>query len=93
MKAAHNQIGTYTSLIPSLFTFNAFVCRDGIEAKAGTISAGFSRYMTWKTSDGLSEASKLIPELGNTHQGMLSNPITLLDLILKFIVFEKSKRR
>ena len=55
IKSAHNQIGTYKSLIPSLFTYNAFcVISDGIEAKAGTISAGLSRYMAWKTSEGIS---------------------------------------
>ena len=43
IKSAYEQIGTYKTLIPSLFTFNAFcVISDGHEAKAGTISAGFS---------------------------------------------------
>lgn len=92
IKTAHNQIGTYKALIPSLFTYNAFcVISDGIEAKAGTISAGFSRYMTWKSGDGVSEASKLVPQLETLIKGML-NPITLLDLVRSFIVFEKSKK-
>lgn len=92
IKTAHNQIGTYKSLIPSLFTYNAFcVISDGIEAKAGTLSAGFSRYMTWKSGDGISEASKLVPQLETLIKGML-NPLTLLDLLRSFIVFEKSKK-
>jgi len=92
IKTAHNQIGTYKSLIPSLFTYNAFcVISDGIEAKAGTLSAGFSRYMTWKSGDGISEASKLVPQLETLIKGML-NPLTLLDLVRSFIVFEKSKK-
>ena len=92
IKTAHNQIGTYKSLIPSLFTYNAFcVISDGIEAKAGTLSAGFSRYMTWKSGDGISEASKLVPQLETLIRGML-NPITLLDLVRSFIVYEKSKK-
>lgn len=92
IKSAHNQIGTYKSLIPSLFTYNAFcVISDGIEAKAGTISAGLSRYMAWKTSDGESEASRLIPQIETLIEGML-NPLTLLNLVRSFIVFEKSKK-
>jgi len=92
IQSAHNQIGTYKSLIPSLFTYNAFcVINDGIEAKAGTISAGLSRYMAWKTSDGESEASRLIPQIETLINGMLS-PLVLLDLVRSFIVFEKSKK-
>lgn len=92
IKSAHNQIGTYKSLIPSLFTYNAFcIISDGIEAKAGTISADFSRYMAWKSADGKTEADKLAPQLDTLINGML-NPIVLLDLVRSFIVFEKSKK-
>ncbi len=92
IKSAHNQIGTYKLLIPSLFTYNAFcVISDGIEAKAGTISSGLSRYMAWKTSDGESEASRLIPQIETLIKGML-NHLVLLDLVRSFIVFEKSKK-
>jgi type I restriction enzyme R subunit len=79
-------------VIPSLFTYNAFcIISDGLEAKAGTISAGLSRFMAWKSSDGKSEASNLIPQVETMITGML-NPITLLDLIRNFIVFEKDKK-
>ncbi len=92
IKSAHNQIGTYKSLIPSLFTYNAFcVISDGMEAKAGTISAGLNRFMSWKSSDGESEASRLVPEIEVMINGML-NKCTLLDLVRSFIVFEKSKK-
>lgn len=92
IRSAYSQIDTYKSLIPSLFTYNAFcVISDGCEAKAGTISAGLSRYMAWKSSDGESEASKLIPQLETLIKGML-NPLVLLDLVRSFIVFEKSKK-
>lgn len=30
---------------------NQFTIIDGLEAKAGSISAGFSRYIAWKTAD------------------------------------------
>ncbi len=41
-------------MIPSLFTFNAFeVTSDGWFAKAGTISSDYSRFMEWKSVDGI----------------------------------------
>lgn len=53
IQSAFRQIETYKAMIPSLFTFNAFsVISDGLEAKAGTISAGQSRFMAWKSLDG-----------------------------------------
>lgn len=92
IKSAFNQIQTYKSVIPSLLTYNAFtVISDGLEAKAGSISSGFSRYMAWKSADGKDEASKLISQLETLINGML-NKKTLLDLIRHFIVFEKSKK-
>ncbi len=90
--AAFRQIETYKAMIPSLFTFNSFsVISDGLEAKAGTISAGLSRFMAWKSIDGTIEASHLISQLETLIKGML-NPSILLDLIRHFIVFEKSKK-
>lgn len=92
IKSAFNQIQTYKSTIPSLFTYNAFcIVSDGLESKAGTISAGLSRFMSWKSSDGQSEASRTISQIETMIQGML-NPITLLDLVRNFIVFEKDKK-
>jgi len=90
LQAAFRQIETYKALIPSLFTYNAFiVISDGLEAKAGSVSAGFSRFMTWKSSDGLSEASHLAIRMETLIQGLL-NKETLIDFIRHFIVFEKS---
>jgi len=92
IRSAFRQLQTYKQAIPSLFTYNAFmIISDGLEAKAGSISAGFSRFMAWKTSDGKVEASPLIGQLETLIRGML-NKKTLLDLIRHFIVFEKSKK-
>lgn len=91
-QAAFKQLQTYKQAIPSLFTYNSFmVISDGLEAKAGTLSAGFSRFMAWKTADGKDEASPLVSQLETLIQGML-NKSTLLDLVRHFIVFEKSKK-
>lgn len=92
LRKAFDQLQTYKATIPSLFTYNAIcVISDGMECKAGSVSAGYSRFMTWKTADGKKEASRFIPQLEILLKGML-NPSTLLDLVRNFIVFEKSKK-
>lgn len=89
---AFQQIQTYKETIPSLFTYNSFVViSDGLEARAGTISSGMSRFMVWKSVDGLKDASHLTGQLETLIRGML-NKKTLVDLIRHFIVFEKTKR-
>lgn len=90
--SAFKQLQTYKQAIPALFTFNsALIISDGLEAKAGSISSGQSRFMAWKSSDGKAEASHLTGQLETLINGML-NKETLLDIIRHFIVFEKTKR-
>src|SRR5579875_3193268 len=92
LRKAYDQIQTYKATIPTLFTFNSIcIISDGHECKAGSVSAGFSRYMAWKTADGIKEASRFAPQLETLIKGMLS-PATLLDLVRNFIVFEKTKK-
>ena len=63
IQSAHPQIETYKQAIPSLFTYNSLVViSDGLDARAGSLSAGFSRFMAWKTEDGKAEASKLVSQ-------------------------------
>ncbi|MBF0118141.1 MAG: type I restriction endonuclease subunit R [Desulfobacterales bacterium] len=90
--SAFKQLQTYKQAIPCLFTYNGFmIASDGLEAKAGSISAGLSRFMAWKTADGKALASPLIGQLETLIKGMLDKK-TLLDIIRHFIVFEKSKK-
>jgi type I restriction enzyme R subunit len=92
IKAAYQQLETYKQTIPGLFTSNALlVISDGLEAKAGSFSAGLSRFMVWKSADGKAEASHLVSQLETLILGML-NKATFLDLLRHFIVFEKSKK-
>ncbi len=92
IKSAFQQLETYKQAIPSLFTYNALlVVSDGLEAKAGSLSAGLSRFMAWKSADGKAEASHLVSQLETLINGML-NKETLLDLVRHFVVFEKTKK-
>ncbi len=92
IRKAFDQIQTYKATIPSLYAFNAVcVISDGMECKAGSVAADFSRYMIWKSADGKTETSRFAPQLETLVKGML-NPTTLLDLVRNFILFEKSKK-
>lgn len=91
LQSAFRQVETYKEAIPSLFIYNELiVISDGLEARAGSLSAGFSRMMAWKSADGKAEASRLVSQLEVLIQGML-NKESLLDLIRSFTVFEKTK--
>lgn len=90
LKSAFNQLQTYKQAIPSLFTYNSLlVISDGWDARCGTITSDYGRFMTWKTKDGQTTADHLQPQMEVMFHGML-NKHTLLDLIRQFIVFEKS---
>jgi type I restriction enzyme R subunit len=92
VRSAYKQLETYKATIPSLFTYNALlIISDGLQAKSGSLSAGFSRFLSWKTADGEELASHLDTELETLIKGQL-NTATLLDLIRYFTVFEKNKK-
>ncbi|MFN8116315.1 MAG: type I restriction endonuclease subunit R [Bacteroidia bacterium] len=90
LKSAFNQLQTYKQAIPSLFSYNSLlIISDGWDARCGTITSDYGRFMTWKTKDGQTTADHLQPQMEVMFHGML-NKHTLLDLIRQFIVFEKS---
>jgi type I restriction enzyme R subunit len=92
VKAAFKHLQTYKAIIPSLFTYNGFmIISDELKARAGSLSAGMNRFMSWKSIDGKKETSPSVSELEVLLKGML-NKKTLLDLIRHFIVFEQSKK-
>ena len=95
---AFNQLQTYKKQIPSLFVYNALlVISDGMQARFGTLTAGWDRFMPWRTIDG----TDLYREPGNEKQtdgevqaglttllkGMF-DPARLQDYFLNFITFE-----
>jgi type I restriction enzyme R subunit len=85
---AYNQIQNYISTIPSLFTYNAFaVISDGVNARAGTITADEDRFMMWRTIDGDEIAPLSRPQLEVLIKGMFEKE-HLLDIIKNFILFQ-----
>ncbi|WP_457673780.1 type I restriction endonuclease subunit R, partial [Thiolapillus sp.] len=98
LRHAFNQLQTYKEQIPSLFVYNALlVISDGMQARFGTLTAGWDRFMPWRTIDG----TDLYREPGNGKQtdgevqpglttllrGMF-DPARFQDYFLNFITFE-----
>ncbi|MFZ8012420.1 type I restriction endonuclease subunit R [Staphylococcus epidermidis] len=84
----YHQLETYKMRIPQLFTFNEIlVTSDGINTKAGSLTANYDRFMTWRSKDGETESSSSLASLDVLIHGML-NPNTLLDLIRYFVLFQ-----
>jgi type I restriction enzyme R subunit len=91
VKKAYTQLQNYKNAIPNLFYYNSIlVASDGLDAKTGSLTAGFSRFMNWKTVDGVKEDKSTIPQMDTLIRGLL-RPDVLLDMIKQFTVFEKSK--
>lgn len=91
IKSAYNQLQTYRQIIPTLFHYNGLLAvSDGFEARTGSLSAGFTRFLPWKSEDGLTVAPKNKSQLEVLLKGML-NRETLLDILRYFTVFEKEK--
>ena len=89
---AFTQLQNYKKAIPSLFHYNGvLVASDGLDAKVGSLTAGWTRFMHWKTVDGIKEDKRTIPQMETLIKGML-RPDVLLDLIKQFVVFEKTTK-
>jgi len=85
---AYNQLQTYKQTIPTLFRYNAFLlASDGINARAGSLTANEERFMKWRTVDGETLASSAEPQLDVMLKGMLE-PSRLLDIVQNFILFQ-----
>jgi type I restriction enzyme R subunit len=89
---AFNQLQTYKQDIPSLFHYNELlVVSDGVQARAGTLTSNWERFMPWRTIDGKAIAKPGSLELGVLLKGMLE-PSRFLDLIRYFTVFNVNKK-
>ena len=88
---AFNQLQTYKQDIPALFGFNELlIASDGVEARAGTLTSDWERFMPWRTVDGKDFAPRGSLELEVLLRGMLE-PSRFLDLIRYCTVFHVGK--
>ena len=85
---AFNQLQTYKSELPTLFSFNELlIVSDGLQARMGTLTAGREWFKPWRTisGEGLADVGSL--ELQVMLYGVC-DPHSLLSLVRDFIVFE-----
>ena len=87
LAGAFNQLQTYKAQIPSLFRTNAvLLTSDGLQARLGSLTANYERFMPWRTVDGTTIASKGEPELETIIGGVFERK-RFLSLIRDFTVF------
>ena len=85
---AFRQLQTYKAEIPSLFAFNAaLIVSDGLEARIGTLTAGWEWFKRWRTISGETLAHPSLPQLRVLLEGAC-DPRRLAALVRDFIVFE-----
>ena len=88
IRHAFNQFQTYKTDIPGLFIYNELlVISDGLEARGGTLTSGWDRFMPWRTIDGKEVAPRGSVELEILLKGIFEKQ-RFIDLVLNFIVFE-----
>lgn len=93
IQTAYHQFQTYKTEIPSIFPYNELlIISDGLEARAGTLTADWSRFMPWRTVDGVELAPKGMPELEVLIKGIFDKS-HFLDLLRYFVVFETDGAR
>lgn len=87
---AYNQIKNYQEDIRNLFYYNAFsVISDGINARIGTITADFNRFMTWKSKEG-EKPEENINQIDVLLNGVFRKD-RLIDIISNFILFQNKE--
>ena len=85
---AWQQLQTYKSELPTLFTMNAvLVVSDGLDARIGSLTAGREWFKPWRTIAGQELAPVFYPELRVLIEGVFEKS-RFLALVRDFIVFE-----
>lgn len=82
----YRQLQTYKAEISEYLNYNEIlIISDGISSRAGSLTAGFDRFMRWRAPKNISDSDDL--ELETMIKYMLK-PEDLLNLIENFIIFE-----
>ncbi len=90
LRTAYNQLQTYKAEQEALFATNELlIVSDGLEARAGSLTADWDRFLPWRTVDG-SELAGPKAQLEVALRGLLE-PGRFCELIRSFIVFEETR--
>ncbi|VVH50991.1 Type I restriction-modification system, restriction subunit R (EC [uncultured Gammaproteobacteria bacterium] len=91
LRKAYTQIQNYKKAVPSIFYYNALcVISDGIDATTSSVSAPFTRYLSWKAPKEIK--GEIRTELQLLTEYML-NKKTLVELIRYCTVFEQEEKK
>lgn len=83
---AYRQLQTYKAEIPEYLKYNEIlIASDGINSRAGSLTAGFDRFMRWRAPKDINTGNDLELEIMIKH---MLTPKALLNLIENFIIFE-----
>ena len=89
IRNAYTQIQNYKKDVPSIFFYNALcVISDGIDAKVSSVSAPFTRFLSWKAPEGAGLQTDL--QVMTQH---LFDKSVLLNLIRYCTVFEAEEKK
>jgi type I restriction enzyme R subunit len=94
LKPAYCRLQIWKERFPLLFRYNALaVISNGFEARAGSLSASYTRFMMWRSFDDAGSISPLaVNQLTIMISGLLSRE-TLPDVIKHFTVFERVRKQ
>ena len=88
VRSAWQQLQTYKSELPSLFSMNmALIVSDGLEARVGTLTSGWEWFKAWRPLAEQSPEDALRPGLQVLLEGVCE-PERWLSLLRDFILFE-----
>ncbi|MFB3891127.1 MAG: type I restriction endonuclease subunit R [Phycisphaerae bacterium] len=88
---AWSQLQTYKQEIPSLLAYNeVLIVSDGLEARAGSLTAGREWFTPWRTIDGKTVEPKTRPQLEVMLKGLLDRR-RFLEYVRHFVVFEDDR--
>lgn len=91
LRRAYDQIQNYKKAVPSIFYYNAIcVISDGIDAATSSVSAPFSRFLSWKAAK--EDPNEVRTQLQILTEYML-NKKTVVELIRYCTVFEKEEKK
>jgi type I restriction enzyme R subunit len=94
VRKAFTQIQNYKKAVPAIFYYNALcVISDGIDAKTSSVSAPFSRYLSWKSPQILNRTiGEHRTELQLLTECMLDKKV-LVELIRYCTVYEQEEKK
>ena len=89
IRNAYTQIQNYKKDVPSIFFYNALcVISDGIDAKVSSLSAPFTRYLSWKAKEDIGVQTDL--QVMTKH---MFDKSVLFNLIRYCTVFEAEEKK